>query len=230
MEWNRIEQNGMEQNRIEFGFEPFRARCTQALRLALCASYCILNQRSPVPLAKFQISSASQYGYMFRSLPRSSSDQHLTVKVLSVCTTHYIYIYIYIYIQYLLLFNVGLRIFQAGVETCSHTMMLMIVHVVFGGNKSFDFILRWAGQRSGYSDWLRARRSGDRIPVRVEIFRTCPDRPWGPPSPLYNGYQVFSEGKERPGRDADPSPPSSVVVYSPYGPYGLYRASVPVRG
>jgi hypothetical protein len=21
-----------------------------------------------------------------------------------------------------------------------------------------------------------------------EIFRTCPDRPWGPPSLLYNGY------------------------------------------
>ena len=45
-----------------------------------------------------------------------------------------------------------------------------------------------------------------------EIFRTCPDRPWGPPSLLYNGYRVFPGGKERPGRDADPSPPSSAVV------------------
>jgi len=45
-----------------------------------------------------------------------------------------------------------------------------------------------------------------------EIIRTCPDRPWGPPSLLYNGYWVFPEGKERPGRDADPSPPSSAVV------------------
>jgi hypothetical protein len=43
-------------------------------------------------------------------------------------------------------------------------------------------------------------------------------------------------GKERPGRDADPSPPSSAVVkkglelylYSTYGPYGLCRASLPV--
>jgi len=25
-----------------------------------------------------------------------------------------------------------------------------------------------------------------------EIFRTRPDRPWGPPGLLYNGYQVFS--------------------------------------
>jgi len=45
-----------------------------------------------------------------------------------------------------------------------------------------------------------------------EIFRTCPDWPWGPPSLLYNGYRVFPGGKERPGRDADPSPPSSAVV------------------
>jgi len=45
-----------------------------------------------------------------------------------------------------------------------------------------------------------------------EIFRTCPDRPWGPPSILYHWYRVFPGGKERPGRDADPSPPSSTVV------------------
>ena len=44
------------------------------------------------------------------------------------------------------------------------------------------------------------------------IFRTCPDLPWGPPSLLHNGYQVFPGGKERPGRDADPSPSSSAVV------------------
>jgi len=45
-----------------------------------------------------------------------------------------------------------------------------------------------------------------------EIFRTCPDRPWGPPGLLYNGYRVFPGGKERPGRDADPSRHSSAVV------------------
>ena len=45
-----------------------------------------------------------------------------------------------------------------------------------------------------------------------EIFRTCPDRPWGPPSLLYNGYRVFPGGKVLPGPDADPSPPSSAEV------------------
>jgi hypothetical protein len=45
-----------------------------------------------------------------------------------------------------------------------------------------------------------------------KIFSTCPDRPWGPPSLLYNGYRVFLGGIKRPGRDADPSPPSSAEV------------------
>ena len=43
-------------------------------------------------------------------------------------------------------------------------------------------------------------------------FSVRPDRPWGPPSLQYNGYRVFPGGKERPGRDADPSPPSGSVV------------------
>jgi hypothetical protein len=58
----------------------------------------------------------------------------------------------------------------------------------------------------------------------VEIFRTCPDRPWGPTSLLYNGYRVFPGGKVRPGREVDHSPPSSAEVknrvelyrYSPF--------------
>ena len=78
-------------------------------------------------------------------------------------------------------------------------------------SKRFKYILgyvcsAWAGWRSRYSDWLRAGRSGDRIPVGDEIFRNCPDRPWGSTSLLYNGYRVFRRGKERPGRGADPSP------------------------
>jgi hypothetical protein len=71
-----------------------------------------------------------------------------------------------------------------------------------------------------------------------EIFCTCPDWPWWPPSPLYNGYRVFPGGKERLGRDTDPSPPSSAIghereklyLYSPCRLYGLYRASVTVQG
>ena len=42
--------------------------------------------------------------------------------------------------------------------------------------------------------------------------RTCPDRPWGPPSLLYNGYRISPAVKEQLGHDADPSLPSSAVV------------------
>jgi len=71
-----------------------------------------------------------------------------------------------------------------------------------------------------------------------EIFRTFPDRPWGPPSLPYNGYRIFPGVKERPGRDAEPSPPSSAVVkkrveiylYSHYGSYGLYRDPESLQG
>jgi len=102
----------------------------------------------------------------------------------------------------------------------------------------------------------------------------------GPIQPPVNVSRVFPGGKERPGRDSDPSAPSSAVVkkeyiytstppmgstactdpqclysraillllvwtarplqslsactvelylYTPYGPYGLYRTSVPVQ-
>jgi len=37
------------------------------------------------------------------------------------------------------------------------------------------------------------------------IFRTRPDRPWGLPSLLYNGYRVLP-GVERPGRGVDHHP------------------------
>ena len=60
------------------------------------------------------------------------------------------------------------------------------------------------------TEW--AGRSGDQIPGGGEIFRTCPDVPWDLPILLYNGYRVFSGGKERPGRDADPSHLSNAVV------------------
>jgi hypothetical protein len=59
-----------------------------------------------------------------------------------------------------------------------------------------------------------------------EIFSTRPDRPWGPPSLLYNGYRVSFPGVKRPGRGADHPPSSSAEVkervklylYSPSGP------------
>jgi hypothetical protein len=72
----------------------------------------------------------------------------------------------------------------------------------------------------------------------AKIFRTYPDRPWGPPGLLYIGYRVFLGVKSNWGMTLPPSPPSSAVgqervelyLYSPNGPCGLYRASVSVQG
>jgi len=58
-------------------------------------------------------------------------------------------------------------------------------------------------------------------------------RPTQPPAQWVSG---LSRGKERPGRDADPSPllvlwprKSRVIPQIPLWSYGLYRASVPVQ-
>jgi len=81
------------------------------------------------------------------------------------------------------------------------------------------------GQLSRYSYSLRAGRSRDRIPVGGEIFRTSPDRPWGPASFLYNGYRVFPGGKAAGAWRWPPTPSSAVVegrvklyICSPSGP------------
>ena len=58
---------------------------------------------------------------------------------------------------------------------------------------------------SRYSDWATGWTVRGSNPGGARFFAR-PDRPWGPPSLLYNGYRVFSGGKLRPGRAADHSP------------------------
>jgi hypothetical protein len=41
---------------------------------------------------------------------------------------------------------------------------------------------------------------------RGEIFRTCPDRPWGPPNLLYNGYLFSFLEVKRSGHGVDQPP------------------------
>jgi len=97
---------------------------------------------------------------------------------------------------------------------------------------------RGTGGSVGIATELRARRSGNRTPVWARFSAPVHTGPGAHPVSCTMGTGSFPGGKERPGRDADPSPSSSAVghervelyLYSPYGPYGLYRASVPVQG
>ena len=78
-------------------------------------------------------------------------------------------------------------------------------------NCSTPCFKRGPGSSVGIATELRAGRSG--IESRWgRDFPPRPDRSWGPPSLLYNGYRVFPGGKVRPERAADHSPPSSAAV------------------
>jgi hypothetical protein len=71
------------------------------------------------------------------------------------------------------------------------TRGLVHIHVVFKWNK-----VEWCGPGSSVSIATGYGLDGPGIESRCggEIFHTCPDRPCGPPSLLYNGYRVFPGG------------------------------------
>jgi hypothetical protein len=77
--------------------------------------------------------------------------------------------------------------------------------------------------------WHRSRWGGS------EIFRTCPDRPRGPPSLLHSAYRVSFLGLKRPERGINRQPPSSaevkerVELYA-YSPSGLSWAVLGCEG
>ena len=134
-----------------------------------------------------------------------------------VCVCVYIYIYVYIYI-------------------CMYIYICVYIYIY-----TYIYNCAFVGYNKRCMVHILKCYGLDGLGIESlwgEIFRTCARWPCGQPSLLYDGYLVFPGSKERPGHDVDPSPPSSAVghervelyLYSPYGPYGLYSASVPVQG
>ena len=77
-----------------------------------------------------------------------------------------------------------------------------------------NYIKIFVGRDSSVGTATRYGMDGSGIESRWgggEIFRTCPDRPWGTPGLLYNEYRDFS-GVKRPGRGVDHPSPSSAEV------------------
>ena len=68
-------------------------------------------------------------------------------------------------------------------------------------NQYIDYVTGWT-VRGSNPDW-------DKI---FYVLKAHPDRPWDPPSLLYNGYRGSFPGVKRPGRGVDHTPQSSVEV------------------
>ena len=62
------------------------------------------------------------------------------------------------------------------------------------------YITLCTGERSRYSDSLRARRSGDRIPVRARFSAPIQTGPGDQPSLVFSRYRVSFPGLKQPGR------------------------------
>ena len=74
---------------------------------------------------------------------------------------------------------------------------------------------------TGIAQWVLRLAAGWTVrrlnPDGGEIFLTRPDRPWGPPSLLYNGYRVFPGGKAAPS-SAEVEGRVELYSCSPSGP------------
>ena len=73
-----------------------------------------------------------------------------------------------------------------------HLGSLTFVTVAF---QSCIGIYPWVGMAQSVQRLATAWTVRGSNPGGGEIFRIRPDRPWGPPSLLYNGYRVFPGGK-----------------------------------
>jgi len=84
----------------------------------------------------------------------------------------------------------------------------------------------WAGMAQSVSRLATGWSVRGSNPGGDEIFRTSPNRPWGPPSLLYHGFWLTFPGVKWPGPGVDhPSLSSAEVkervelnIYSPSGP------------
>ena len=69
------------------------------------------------------------------------------------------------------------------------------------------FFFKWTGVAQSVQRLATGQTVRESNPGGSEVFRTRPDRPWGPPSLLYSGYWVSFPGVKRPGPGVDHTPP-----------------------
>jgi hypothetical protein len=116
-------------------------------------------------------------------------------------------------------FNVSMRPKQYDTLGLPDKIMTLYVYIA----NLFYFLEEpiTAGEVSRYDDCPRAGRSGDRIPVEARFSAPVPTGPEAHQASCTMGTGSFL-GVKRPGRDADPLPPSSAEVKNRVELY-LYR-------
>jgi hypothetical protein len=119
----------------------------------------------------------------------------------------YIHTYVHTYIR---------TYVHTHIRTYVHTYIHTYIHTYYtlGRDSSVGIATRYGLDGPGFEcQW------GD-------ISRSRPDRPWGPPSLLYNGYRFSFPGVKRQGRGvnhplqstADIRERLQLYLYSPFGP------------
>jgi hypothetical protein len=88
-------------------------------------------------------------------------------------------------------------------HTHTHTHIYIYIYIYI--------YIKWAGIAQSVQRLATGWTVRGSNPGGGKIFRTLPDRPWGLPSLLYNGYRVFP-GVKRRGRGDEQRPPSSAEV------------------
>ena len=99
------------------------------------------------------------------------------------------------------------------------------LQVVCGGTVIVYLLTTGAGVAQSVKRLVTGCEVRGSNPTGGEIFRTHPDRPWGPPSLLYNEYRVSFPGVKRPERRVN-NPPS----YSAEVKERVERSSSPLMG
>jgi hypothetical protein len=86
------------------------------------------------------------------------------------------------------------------------------IHLRFIFFQEISFLQRGPGSSFRIATELRVGLSGDRIPMRARFSAPVQTGPGAHPASCTVGTGSFPGGRRRPGRDADPSPPSSAEI------------------
>ena len=91
-----------------------------------------------------------------------------------------------------------------------------------------SLLCRRAGMAQSVQELTTGRKVRGSNAGEGEIFCTRPDRPWGPPSLLCDGYRISFPGVKRPGCFVEPPPPFPTLAQKSNKKWSY--SSIPAEG